>query len=632
MPDPPETGPVNGVSARTSENTRTLRSHFKQAKSYQTEFPALQGTDEPQNPPPVKPSGEKVLTSATGTPKAKPAKPPPALQKIAKMIEQIISKHNPPGQVKQALTEVVEVAKKAAEEEKGVGLHVPLNAVKTLHERFKADLLVVQDSLDAKISDIQTSQKKMLSSTESLRKSTESLHSATKELEGKVTKVNDTTDRIANTTTSYRDALTAKPTSPFSPGADPKVLNDRDRRARQLLIGYSSVEDNATLNVSLLDLKEKANRITTEMEDPTRPEVVKIENVTRTRNGSLLLLLNSKEAADWLREPDTEDRFLDKFAIGACIRDRSYDVMLRWVPITFDPDNYVHRREVEEANTLPDHSIQKARWIKPINRRRTGQTRAHAVLSLTNVDVANRIIKEGLDICGARTRAEKTKQGPLQCLKCRGWEHKAQDCKAQTDTCGTCGDNHRTNACKNKDKLFCASCKTDAHASWDRSCPEFKRRCAIYDDRYPENNIVFFPTEQDWTLTTRPSRIPTEERFPQHHAVKSLPSTNRKSTKPVVRLPPNRNPGSKDSPQAQSRQRPEQQQQGEVDPVSRILNRTQPNLVPLGRGREEGELSDPADNDSSLEQSDTLLVEQTLDWSAEPPSMAGGWFDQPTGW
>lgn len=280
MPDPPETGQVNGVSARTSENTRTLRSHAKQAKSYQTEFPALQGTDEPQNPPPAKPPGEKVLTSATGTPKVKPAKPPPALQKIAKMIEQIISKHNPPGQVKQALTEVVEVAKKAAEEEKGVGLHVPLNAVKTLHERFKADLLVVHDSLDAKISDIQTSQKKMLSSTESLSKSTESLHSATKELEGKVIKVNDTTDKIANTTISYRDVLAAKSASPLRASANPKVLNDLDRRARQLLIGYSSVEDNATLNVSLFDLKDKANKIITEMDDPTRPEAATIENVT----------------------------------------------------------------------------------------------------------------------------------------------------------------------------------------------------------------------------------------------------------------------------------------------------------------------------------------------------------------
>jgi hypothetical protein len=97
--------------------------------------------------------------------------------------------------------------------------------------------------------------------------------------------------------------------------------------------------------------------------------VVTIESVTRTRDNSLLLLLNTKEAADWLREPDVEDKFIDKYAIGACIRDRSFNVLLRWVPITLDPNNRVHHREIEEVNNLPEHSIQKMRWIKPVIRR-----------------------------------------------------------------------------------------------------------------------------------------------------------------------------------------------------------------------------------------------------------------------
>jgi len=50
----------------------------------------------------------------------------------------------------------------------------------------------------------------------------------------------------------------AKSASPLRSNADPKVLSDLDRRARQILIGYSSVEENAALNTSLLDLKDKA--------------------------------------------------------------------------------------------------------------------------------------------------------------------------------------------------------------------------------------------------------------------------------------------------------------------------------------------------------------------------------------
>jgi hypothetical protein len=82
------------------------------------------------------------------------------------------------------------MAKKAAEEEKSVEIHVPLNVVKIMHEHFKADLLLVHGSLDSKISDLQQSQKKLLLSTESLNKTAENLHS---------------------TTMSYRDALMAKP-------------------------------------------------------------------------------------------------------------------------------------------------------------------------------------------------------------------------------------------------------------------------------------------------------------------------------------------------------------------------------------------------------------------------------------
>jgi hypothetical protein len=70
------------------------------------------------------------------------------------------------------------------------------------------------------------------------------------------------------------------------------------------------------------------------------------------------------------------------------------------------------------------------------------------------------------------------------------------------------------NTCNNKGNLFCISCKTTEHTSWDRTCPEFCRCCDSYNERYPENNMVYFPTEQNWMLMTRPSRIPIEEHFP----------------------------------------------------------------------------------------------------------------------
>ena len=267
------------------------------------------------------------------------------------------------------------------------------------------------------------------------------------------------------------------------------------------------------------------------------------------------------------------------------------------------------------------------RWIKPIIRRRAGQTKAHATITLTSADTANKIIRDGIDICGARARAERVKQEPLQCLKCRGWEHKAESCEAQADICGTCGDSHRTGACVNKNKLFCVSCQNDTHASWDRTCPEFRRRCAIYDERYPENNMVYFPTDQDWTLTSKPNRIPLEERFPARFAVNSLPVTaNRRHHRPVVRLPMGNHSGRRNPPSPQGQRNTERHQRSGGSEAEGFLARSQPNLVLLGRGREEGELSNQADLDSFLDHQDNIFVERTLgspDWRANHPS--GSW-------
>lgn len=541
------------------------------------------------------------------------------------MLEQLLVKHSPPGQIKSAIEEVIVTAKKAAKEESTTRMHGPCEAVKSIRDSLKADILLVQNSLELKISELQNGQRKILSTADSLSKSTESLRSSTRELESKVVKVNDTTDKIANTTMSYREAILANPSSQNRSNADPKVLSGMDKKARQLLIGFDSLLDNTTRGTCLLELRNKANDIVANLDIPARPKEVLIVDVARTRDSSLLLLLDSKESADWLREMDVEDKFLDKFAPGAFFRSRKFNILLRWVPITFEPSDRKHHREIEEANKLPDHSIQSFRWIKPIIRRRAGQTRAHAVITVTSADVANLIIKEGITIHGARPKAEKTKQEPIQCLKCRGWEHKAQDCLETSDTCGTCGGNHRTNACDSKDNIYCVSCKNNDHASWDRSCPEFRRRCIIYDERHPENKMVYFPTEQDWTLTTRPDRIPLEERFPRDLAVNSHPRPTRNTSKPSERAPIGKTADTNSPQRTQPRRDSGRHMQRPNGPANSFINRTGPNLIPLGRSREKGDLSGQADRDDHCDQSDTSFIDRELDLDESSNALPGKW-------
>jgi hypothetical protein len=129
-------------------------------------------------------------------------------------------------------------------------------------------------------------------------------------------------------------------------------------------------------------------------------------------------------------------------------------------------------------------------------------------------------------------------------MKCRCWGHFADSCPKTEDTYGTCGEKHHTSTCKTSDKLFCVSCVDSTHTSWDRACPEFIRQCEIINDSNPVNNMLFFPAEQDWTLSIRPPRIPISKCFPTTYAVNSLP-INRKRNFAPRRKGPNRvaNPG-----------------------------------------------------------------------------------------
>ena len=76
--------------------------------------------------------------------------------------------------------------------------------------------------------------------------------------------------------------------------------------------------------------------------------------------------------------------------------------------------------------------------------------------------------------------------------------------------------------------------------------------------------MPYFPSEQDWSLTVRPERIPLSDRFPARYAVNSLSNEN------------NRHSGLASKP-------PRRKQYREVETRNGHKN---PNLIPLTRSRE----------------------------------------------
>ena len=182
-----------------------------------------------------------------------------------------------------------------------------------------------------------------------------------------------------------------------------------------------ATEGNLILGKSLTELTDKANEVITSIVDSGKPKNAKVESLFKTCRRDLLLVLNSKEAATWINEPDIGMAFTKAFAEGSLIKARTYNLIVPRVPISFDPKDDKHIRELEQVNGLRVKEIYKVKWIKPIERRRPDQTHAFTILTLFEVDSTNHLIRDGLNICNTRVRPTKQKLEPVQCMKCRKW-------------------------------------------------------------------------------------------------------------------------------------------------------------------------------------------------------------------
>ena len=191
--------------------------------------------------------------------------------------------------------------------------------VSSFHKAFKYDLFQVQDNLACHLNGITDILNLTLETSEKALKVAEDIKEKTSDIISNVGKVTSVTDKIADTTQSYYDVLMSKQMPANKSSVDPKVLSDIECKDRQLLIDIYDKEGSCTLDKSLMELMDTANTALDNMSDGEKPEKVKVESVHKTKRNTILLTMNSREAANWVREMGNKEMFSNAFLKGAHI-------------------------------------------------------------------------------------------------------------------------------------------------------------------------------------------------------------------------------------------------------------------------------------------------------------------------
>ena len=218
-----------------------------------------------------------------------------------------------------------------------------------------------------------------------------------------------------------------------------------------------------------------------------------------TRKGAVVYQINSKSAADWLKSGDRLETFAANMgsvdAAHACL----FYVLLKFVPVTFAPDDRLGRNCVESNNSLPMDAIQHARYIKAPIRRKPNQRTAHVIIGFNSREIANQVIENGLLIENARVRAEKLLREPTRCFNGQSvkGDHRAGECPHTAPTCARCAGVHRTVECTHMGPPRCVNCQKDGHSAADRECATFEQSLARYHRFTPDARYRFYPIAED---------------------------------------------------------------------------------------------------------------------------------------
>ena len=241
-------------------------------------------------------------------------------------------------------------------------------APKTLSGKMDETLEKGLEKLSTLVEASLANQKELQNTSKKLEEAAEDIHKSTQDVNRNLAAASDTSSKLTNTVSTYKEMLLTVPqiqqNEPRSgvkrnTTVDPRITRDMERKAKQVLVDVLNSE---VTNQSLDELRNKLNKLISESEDLTKPKVdTNVQQVTKMRNGGLILQFHTREAAEWFRQPEVELTLLPKIDSSAQVKERSFQILVPRVPVTFNTAKEEHLRELEEQNNLYTNRIKRAK-------------------------------------------------------------------------------------------------------------------------------------------------------------------------------------------------------------------------------------------------------------------------------
>lgn len=231
--------------------------------------------------------------------------------------------------------------------------------------------------------------------------------------------------------------------------------------------------------------KQMSEKTKNDLNQNVDPKNLKISNIESRHNGIVIIESDNNDEREKIKKL-LENKMKDDYEIKI---PSSMNPRIVVVNMGYKHDDLELIEKLKKQNQILENSSLKL--IKQYEIKRNNRKLYNAIIEVDPGTFPKVIAKEKVCIGWERCKVFDGVE-ILMCFKCKGFNHKAADCKNE-ETCTKCLGKHKTRECNKDQVLKCINCLRaneklnlkldDNHATFSKQCPVYQNKLNIKRNR-----------------------------------------------------------------------------------------------------------------------------------------------------